>query len=142
MPEAKARMSKNGLVVDGEGWFVINARESHWKDEGPLGSYCTFEGKRRFPRFGINISVLEPGERMGTYHREKGQLSAIVLAVGARGRGVGGGLVYTTCKVAARYGASVARETTDSAIAYAKIHAALPRSKFVKYRQGWLRETD
>ena len=39
-------MSKNGLVVDGEGWFVMNARESRWKDEGPLGSYCTFEGKR------------------------------------------------------------------------------------------------
>jgi len=70
------------------------------------------------------------------------QQSAIVLAVGARGRGVGGGLVYTTCKAAARYGASVARETTDSAIAYAKIHAVLPRSRFVKYRRGWLRETD
>src|SRR5215208_7995092 len=53
-------MSKNGLVVDGEGWFVVNARESRWKDEGPLGSYCTFEGKRRFPHFGINISVLDP----------------------------------------------------------------------------------
>ena len=65
-------MSKNGLVVDGEGWFVVNARESRWKDEGPLGSYCTFEGKRRFPHFGINVSVLEPGERMGMYHREDG----------------------------------------------------------------------
>ena len=41
-------MAKNGLVVDGEGWFMVNARESRWKDEGPLGSYCTFEGKRRF----------------------------------------------------------------------------------------------
>ena len=45
-------MSKNGLVVDGEGWFVVNARESRWRDEGPLGSYCTFEGKRRFPHSG------------------------------------------------------------------------------------------
>ena len=80
MPEAKARMSKNGLVVDDEGWFVVNARESRWKDEGPLGSYCTFEGKRRFPHFGINISVLEPGERMGMYHREKGQEAFLVLA--------------------------------------------------------------
>src|SRR5690348_5230050 len=164
MPEAPVRSSRNGLVVDGEGWFVMNARESRWKDEGPLGSYCTFEGKRRFPHFGINISVLEPGERMGMYHREKAQeaflvlagectlivegderrlvawdffycapetehiivasdqQSAIVLAVGARGRGVGGGLVYTACNAAARYGASVARETTKSAVAYAKIH--------------------
>src|SRR5881398_2072448 len=73
-------MSKNGLVVDGEGWFVVNARESRWKDEGPLGSYCTFEGKRRFPHFGINISVFEPGERMGMYHRENGQEAFLVLA--------------------------------------------------------------
>ena len=177
-------MSKNGLVVDGEGWFVINARDSRWKDEGPLGSYCTFEGKRRFPHFGINITVLEPGERMGMYHREKGQesflvlagectlivegherrlvawdffycapgtehiivaageQSAIVVAVGARGRGFGGGVVYTVCKAAARYGASVARETTEPAAAYAEIWARLPRSRFVKYRLGWLPQDD
>jgi hypothetical protein len=48
MPEAPVRMSKNGLVVDGEGWFVMNARESRWKNEGPLGSYCTFEGSVDF----------------------------------------------------------------------------------------------
>ena len=80
MPEAPVRMSKNGLVVDGEGWFVMNARESRWKDEGPLGSYCTFEGNRRFPHFGFNISVLDPGEKMGMYHREKGQEAFLVLA--------------------------------------------------------------
>ena len=80
MPEAPLRMSKNGLVVGGEGWFVVNARESRWKDEGPLGSYCTFEGKRRFPHFGINISVLEPGERIGMYHRERAQEAFLVLA--------------------------------------------------------------
>jgi quercetin dioxygenase-like cupin family protein len=184
MPEAPVRTSKNGLVVDGDGWFVMNARESRWKDEGPLGSYCSFEGKRRFPHFGINISVLEPGERMGMYHREKAQeaflllagectlivegeerrlvawdffycapetehiivasdrQSAVVLAVGARGRGLGGGVVYTVCRAAARYGASVARETTDSAKAYATVYAALPRSRFAKYRKGWLQETD
>lgn len=173
-------MSKNGLVVDGEGWFVVNARESRWRDEGPLGSYSTFEGKQRFPHFGMNISVLEPGERMGMYHRENGQeaflvlagectlivegrerrlttwdffycaprtdhiivasgkQSAVVLAVGARGRSVGGGIVYTVCRAAARYGASVVRETTKPAIAYAEVRAALPKSRFVRYRPGWL----
>jgi uncharacterized cupin superfamily protein len=179
MPEAPVRMSKNGLVVDGEGWFVINARQSRWKDEGPLGSYCTFEGKRRFPHFGINISVLDPGERMGMYHGENAQeaflvlsgectlivegverplaewdffycapgtehiivaggvQSAVVLAVGGRGRGVGG-VVYRVCDAAARYGASVVRETTDLAEAYAQVRAKLPRSRFVKYQRGWL----
>jgi len=73
MAEAPVRRSKNGLVVDGDGWFVVNARDSRWRDEGPLGSYCTFEGKKRFPHFGINISVFEPGERMGMYHREHAQ---------------------------------------------------------------------
>ena len=66
-------MTKNGLVVDSEGWFVLNARESRWKSEGPLGRYCNFEGKRRFPQLGINISVLEPGQAIGKYHRENGQ---------------------------------------------------------------------
>jgi quercetin dioxygenase-like cupin family protein len=176
-------MSKNGLVVDGEGWFVINARKSRWKDEDALGSYCTFEGKRRFPHFGINISVFEPGERMGMYHREdaqeaflvlqgectlivegkkrvlsewdffycapgtehiivaSGAQTAVVLAVGGRGRGVGGGIVYKVCKAAARYGASVVRETSDPAVAYAKVRAKLPRSTFVKYQWGWLDKT-
>ena len=171
--------SRMAQVVDGDGWFVVNARESRWKDEGPLGSYCTFEGKRRFPHFGINISVLEPGERIGMYHRENAQeaflvlagectlivegkqrplaawdffycapntehiivatakQAAIILAVGARGRG---GLVYTVCKAAARHGASVARKTSDPAVAYKKIRAKLPRSRFVRYREGWLPE--
>jgi hypothetical protein len=68
-------MSKSGLVVDGAGWFVVNARESRWKDH---------------------------------------------------------------CKAAARHGASVARETSDAAVAYAKDWAKLPRSLFTKYRRGWL----
>jgi uncharacterized cupin superfamily protein len=178
-PEAPARRTKNGLVVDVEGWFVLNARESRWKNEGPLGSYCNFEGKRPFPQLGINISVLEPGEAMGMYHRENAQEdflvlsgeclliveeqerrlkawdffhcpagtehiivgagdgAAVVLAVGARGRGLGG-VVYPVSELAARHGASVERETTDPSEAYEKISADLPRSRFVKYRDGWL----
>lgn len=47
VPEAPMRTSRNGLVVVGDGWFVVNARESRWKDEGPLGAYCTFARRRR-----------------------------------------------------------------------------------------------
>ncbi|MEX2613843.1 MAG: cupin domain-containing protein [Gaiellaceae bacterium] len=78
--EAPLRMSRNGLVTDGEGWFIVNARESRWRDAGPLGVYCTFEGKRRFPHFGINVSVLPPGQAMAMYHRENGQEAFLVLA--------------------------------------------------------------
>ena len=173
-------MTKNGLVTDGEGWFVVNARESRWRDEGPLGTYCTFEGKRRFPHFGINISVLGPGQKIGMYHREDAQEAFLVLAgectlivdgqerplldlgllllrsrdrAHDRGEERPGGrracgrrsrtrrrrrLVYKVCKAAAKYGASVARETTKPAQAYAEIFAKLPRSRFVRYRPGWL----
>ena len=56
---------------------------------------------------------------------------AIVVAVGARGRGIGGGTVYLVSELATRYGAGVERETTSSTEAYAEIFAKLPRSRFV-----------
>ena len=154
--EAPLRLSKNGLVVDGEGWFVVNARESRWRSEGPLGSYCTFEGKKRFPHFGINVSVLAPGERIGMYHRENAQEAFLVLAgectliVEGQERQLhewdffycAPGTEHIIVAGPARYGASVLRETRNPADAYAKIYAALPRSRFVKYRRGWLREAD
>jgi uncharacterized cupin superfamily protein len=42
--------------------------------------YCDFEGKRRFPDFGININVLQPGQSLATYHRENAQEDFLVLA--------------------------------------------------------------
>lgn len=80
VPEASLRETKFGLAPDGEGWFVINARESRWRDTGPLGMYCDFEGKQRFPQLGINLNVLEPGQPMGMYHRENAQEGFLVLA--------------------------------------------------------------
>jgi uncharacterized cupin superfamily protein len=73
-------MSRHGLVPDGEGWFVLNAREARWSDWGPLGVYLSFEGKRRFPQLGININVLEPGQSLGRYHAENAQEDFLVLA--------------------------------------------------------------
>ena len=179
-PEAPLRMTKNGLVADVKGWFVVNARESRWRDGGPLGVYCTFEGKQRFPQLGITLNVLEPGQPMAMYHRENaqegflvitgecllivegeerrlaawdffhcppgtehvlvgsGNAPAVVLAVGARGRGVGGGIVYRACEAAARHGASVESETRDFREAYAEAYAGLPRSKWIRYSDGWL----
>jgi uncharacterized cupin superfamily protein len=175
MPEAPLRMTKYGLAPDGEGWFVVSAREARWRDTGPLGRYCNFEGKRRFPHFGINLNVLEPGQPMSMYHRENGQegflvLSgecvlivegeerelrawdffhcppqtehvivgagdgpAVVLAVGARGR-IRKGFVYPVSKPALKFGASVRKETSKPADAY----AALPPSRRVSYEDGWL----
>jgi len=80
VPETPARKTKYGLVNDGDGWFVVNAREARWRERESLGVYCDFEGKRPFPQLGINVSVLQPGESLGRYHRENGQEGFLVLA--------------------------------------------------------------
>ena len=43
----------------------MNARENRWRDTSTLGAFCNFEGKRRFPGFGINLNVLPPGRADG-----------------------------------------------------------------------------
>lgn len=80
VPEARLRLTKFGLVPDGDGWFVLNARETRWRDYGPLGAACDFEGKRPFKQLGVNLNVLAPGEPMGMYHRENHQEGFLVLA--------------------------------------------------------------
>jgi uncharacterized cupin superfamily protein len=79
-PEVPLRKTKYGLMPDGEGWFVVSAREIRWREWEKLGVYCDFEGKRRFPHLGVNISVLEPGESLGRYHRENAQEGFLVLS--------------------------------------------------------------
>lgn len=78
--EAPLRSTRFGLVPDGEGWFVINATETRWRDYGPSGVACDFEGKRPFKQLGININVLNPGEPLSMYHREHHQEGFLVLA--------------------------------------------------------------
>ncbi|HET7043575.1 MAG TPA: cupin domain-containing protein [Gaiellaceae bacterium] len=80
VPEIELRETRHGLVADGDGWFVVNARGSRWRDGGPLGFWCDFEGKRRFRQLGINLNVLEPGRPLGQYHRERAQEGFLVLA--------------------------------------------------------------
>jgi mannose-6-phosphate isomerase-like protein (cupin superfamily) len=80
VPEAPLRTTKYGLVADVDGWFVVNAKDARWRESGPFGLYCDFEGKRPFRQLGINISVLEPGQSFGFYHRENAQEDFLVLA--------------------------------------------------------------
>ena len=79
--EARLREATHGLTPEGVGWFVVNAREARWREWEGFGVYCQFEGKRRFPQFGINVSVLEPGESLGLYHAEpRAQEDFLVVA--------------------------------------------------------------
>jgi uncharacterized cupin superfamily protein len=80
VPEASLRKTKYGHAPEGDGWFVLNARESRWRDAGALGRFCNFEGKKRFRQLGVNLNVLEPGQAMGLYHRERAQEDFLVLA--------------------------------------------------------------
>jgi uncharacterized cupin superfamily protein len=78
--QAKLKQTENGLVPEGEGWYVLNAREAKWLHVPGLGSYCGFEGEVRFPELGININIMEPGEAMAMYHTENAQEDFLVLA--------------------------------------------------------------
>jgi hypothetical protein len=37
-----------GLMPEGEGWFVLSAKDARWL-EGTLGAYCPWEARTRTP---------------------------------------------------------------------------------------------
>ena len=60
-------------------WFVANVRDLRWQ-ENELGTTCEFDKHReRFAEFGINLTVLRPGQPMTMYHREGYQEGFLVL---------------------------------------------------------------
>ena len=79
VPEAPLEQAGEGLAPKGEGWFVVNARESRWL-EGDYGAYTRFEGDVRFGQVGVNIGVVQPGQPSCMYHREEDQEDFLVLA--------------------------------------------------------------
>ena len=85
IPEAQLVSTEHGLVPKGQGWFVLNARETQWWDRGGRGVLCEFEGAgfegaADFLQLGINLTVLGPGEPLSMYHRENDQEDFLVLA--------------------------------------------------------------
>ena len=67
---------RQSVVAD---WFVLNASEAHWLDNDAFGAYTRFERDGRFEQFGINLSVLQPGQPMCLYHGEEDQEDFLVL---------------------------------------------------------------
>jgi uncharacterized cupin superfamily protein len=80
VPEAPLESTDHGLVPNGEGWFVLNARDARWRPAPGRGAYCVFEGEQEFPQLGIHLVALEPGDAMAMYHWEADQEDFLVLA--------------------------------------------------------------
>jgi uncharacterized cupin superfamily protein len=78
--EAKLEPGRGGLVPATEGWFVVNVGDTAWRSDPYFGSDCRFESEsHRFRDVGINISVLQPGQRNCYYHSEQADEHFLVL---------------------------------------------------------------
>jgi uncharacterized cupin superfamily protein len=85
VPESELVPTERGLVPKGEGWFVLNARQTQWWERNGRGVLCEFEGAglegaTDFHQFGINLTRLGPGEPMAMYHWEADQEDFLVLS--------------------------------------------------------------
>jgi len=80
VPEAELQQTEHGLVPNGDGWFVLNARDSRWYHGESRGAFCDFEGDQDFPQLGVNLQVLMPGQPMAMYHWEVDQEDFLVLS--------------------------------------------------------------
>lgn len=43
--ESRLKSTEHGLVPQGEGWFVVNAREARWREGKGRAALCLFEGE-------------------------------------------------------------------------------------------------
>jgi uncharacterized cupin superfamily protein len=90
--EARLEPTTAGLAPAGEGWFVVNVRDSVWVESDAFRSACTFEAFgpvarerpevdwQSFPQLGFTLAVLEPGKPSGLYHAEANQEDFLVLS--------------------------------------------------------------
>jgi uncharacterized cupin superfamily protein len=80
--ETQLAETPSGLEPRGEGWFVVNVRDTAWLVHDAFGSGCVFESRREapFPEFGINITTLDPGQPLCLYHEENAQEDFLVLS--------------------------------------------------------------
>src|SRR3954447_24758776 len=77
--EAQLKKTEAGLIPQGEGWFVLNARDVSWIHSEERGQDTDFEGEQEWSQLGFRIQVLSPGQR-GLYHGESGQEDFLVVA--------------------------------------------------------------
>jgi uncharacterized cupin superfamily protein len=79
VPEAQLEETEHGLVATGDGWYVVNARDTRWYDADGRSAFCDLEGDQDFPQLGMNVQVLQPGDTMAMYHWEADQEDFLVV---------------------------------------------------------------
>jgi uncharacterized cupin superfamily protein len=84
IPESPLEETEHGLVAqgkgEGEGWFVVNARDTRWYHAEGRSAFCDFEGDQDWPQVGVNMQVLWPGQPMSMYHWEADQEDFLVVS--------------------------------------------------------------
>jgi len=81
VPKAPLEHTEHGLLLAGDGWFVLNAREAMWRRSEGIGKWPRLEGATpRFAQLGVGLTVLEPGEPMTMYHWETDEENFLVLS--------------------------------------------------------------
>jgi uncharacterized cupin superfamily protein len=80
IPETPLVRTENGLVPQGDGWFVLNARDAVWAQGDDVSASCELEGEREFDQVGIFLRVLRPREPVALYHWEADQEGFLVLS--------------------------------------------------------------
>src|SRR3954466_14969837 len=85
--EARLRRTEEGLVPEGNGWWVLNARDARWIERDGRGHQVPFTGWTAeeaeggdLAMLGINLVVLEPGQPLSIYHLETDQEGFLVVA--------------------------------------------------------------
>jgi uncharacterized cupin superfamily protein len=80
VPEAQLKKTDAGLIPQGDGWFVLNARDVSWIRSEERGQDTDFEGGQEWTQLGFRIHVLMPDQRNGMYHGESGQEDFLVVS--------------------------------------------------------------
>jgi uncharacterized cupin superfamily protein len=82
-PEASMEQKDGLRYPKAGGWYVLNATEAPWFKVDGYGQSAPLEPldeDSRFPAFGMNIHVLDPGEPNCRYHAESNQEDFLVLS--------------------------------------------------------------
>ena len=59
VPEAPLEQTEHGTRPAGDGWFVLNVRDTCWFENETFGMYGTFESDQvRFDQVGIGVGIL------------------------------------------------------------------------------------